>query len=427
MTDTDQRTDQRTDHRKGHNIDRTIDGVRIHGSCDPAFAGVLDEFANNFSSRDEVGASLSLSIDGATKVDLWGGFSDAQRSIPWQQDTVSVVFSCTKGATALCAQLLIDRGLLDLQAPVTRYWPQFGQAGKDKVTVLMMLNHSVGLPAFREPIKKGGYYDWDYMVERLEQEAPFWEPGTRNGYHMISFGWVVGELVRRASGKSLGTFFQDEIAQPLGIDFWIGLPEAIEPRVSKMIPFVPPKDAPRSDFVLAFMADQNSIPALAFFNSGGLSTDSREAHAAEIGGGGGITNARGLAGMYRPLANAGMHNGKQFIGNDTITRMSQVSMATQRDATLQMPTRFGLGFMKSMDNRARPPGNTDSVILGEKAFGHVGAGGSIGFADPECRLAFGYSMNRMGPGILLNERGQSLVDATYLALGYQGNGGGVWV
>ena len=265
------------------------------------------------------------------------------------------------------------------------------------------------------------------MITRLENEEPFWEPGTRNGYHMISFGWLVGELVRRASGKSLGTFFREEIALLLGLDFWIGLPEAIEPRVSRMIAFRPDKAAPMSDFTTAIIADRASIQALALLNSGGHTTDSRAAHAAEIGGGGGITNACGLAGMYRPLANRGLdNNGRPFIGNDTITRAAQASMATQRDATLLIPTRFSLGFMKSMDNRARPAGNQDSVILGEKAFGHVGAGGSIGFADPECHLAFGYAMNRMGAGILLNERGQSLVDATYRALGYAGNGGGVW-
>ena len=194
-----------------------------------------------------------------------------------------------------------------------------------------------------------------------------------------------------------------------------------------MLPFRPAKGGPIGDFTRALLADPQSIPALALLNSGGFSPATREGRAAEIGGGGGITNGRGLAGMYRPLANRGNDNGKHFIGSDTIVRMSQVSMATLRDATLQIPTRFGLGFMKSMDNRAQPPGNTDSAILGEKAFGHVGAGGSIGFADPECRLAFGYSMNRMGAGILLNARGQSLVDATYRALGCTSNAGGVWV
>ena len=407
-------------------VDLTVGDARIQGSCDSAFAELRDEFINNFASRAELGASLCLSVAGTIRVDLWGGFADAARVVPWQPDTVSVVFSCTKGATALCAQLQIDRGLLDLHAPVGRYWPEFGRGAKAQTTVAMLLNHSAGVPALREPVKPGGYYDWEYMIERLAAEEPFWEPGTRNGYHMMTFGWTVGELVRRTSGKSLGDFFRDEIAAPLGIDFWIGLPEDIEPRVAPMIAFRPAKDAPRGDFTRALVADPASIPALALLNSGGHKTDSRAAHAAQIGAGGGITNGRGLAGMYRPLANQGIAAGTRFIGNDTILRMGQVSVATLRDATLQIPTRFGLGFMKSMDNRHEPAGNTDSAILGEKAFGHVGAGGSIGFADPEHELAFGYSMNRMGPGILLNERGQALVDAAYRSLGCTGNAGGVW-
>ena len=170
-------------------LDKTVDGIRLHGRYDSAFASVVDEFVNNFATRNEVGGSVCLSVDGKQRLDLWGGHVDEARSAPWREDTVSVVFSCTKGATALCAHLLIDRGLLDLQAPVAKYWPTFAHGAKEKTTVTMMLNHSAGLPAFREPIKQGGYYDWDYMIERLEKEEPFWEPGTRNGYHMISFGW----------------------------------------------------------------------------------------------------------------------------------------------------------------------------------------------------------------------------------------------
>ncbi len=396
---------------------------RIQGQLDPAFEGVLDAFVTNFEQRDELGASVALRVGGALRVDLWGGRVNETDATSWTADTVSLVFSVTKAATALCAHLLAERGQLDLHANVTEYWPEFGSAGKETATVAMLLNHSVGLPAFREPIKAGGYYDWDYMVGRLEAEEPFWEPGTRNGYHMISFGWTVGEIVRRVSGRSLGTFFAEEVAGPLGIDFWIGLPEAIEPRVSRLIPWAPGPEGPFTDFTQALMADQQSIPALSLLNSGGYMPDSREAHAAEIGGGGGISNARGVSGMFEPLA----LGGGDLFGRDAVTRMSQVSMATQKDATLLIPSRFALGFMKSMDNRHRPHGNIESVILGERAFGHVGAGGSLGFADPDCELAFGYSMNRMGAGLLLNERGQALVDAAYTALGYRSNAGGVWM
>lgn len=400
---------------------------RVQGEIDARFEGVLDAFVTNFEQRDEVGASVSLQVDGEPVVDLWGGrVSEQEGAEPWQADTVSLVYSVTKAATALCAHLLIERGQLDLHAPVTNYWPEFGTNGKEQATVAMMLNHSVGLPALRTQVKEGGYYDWDYMVELLQAQEPFWEPGTRNGYHMISFGWTVGELVRRVSGKSLGTFFAEEFAGPLGLDFWIGLPEALESRVSHMIPFVPGPDGPFTDFTQALMTQPESISALSLFNSGRHLPDSRAAHAAEIGGGGGISNARSLARMFNILALGGSVKGRDYFSRDSITRMSQVSMATQRDATLLIPSRFALGFMKSMDNRHRPHGNIESVIMGDTAFGHVGAGGSLGFADPTCQLSFGYSMNRMGAGLLLNERGQSLVDATYSALGYRSNASGVW-
>ncbi|HSG88954.1 MAG TPA: serine hydrolase domain-containing protein [Pseudomonadales bacterium] len=399
---------------------------QVAGEVHPDFAAVRDAFVGNFTERGEVGASVSMSVDGETVVDLWGGRTSAEGSDPWEADTVSLVFSVTKAATALCAHLLVERGMLDLHAKVTDYWPEFGQAGKQDVTVAMMLNHSVGLPAFREPVKEGGFYDWDYMVGLLERQEPFWEPGTRNGYHMVSFGWTVGELVRRASGKSLGTFFADEFAGPLGLDFWIGLPAAIEPRVSRMIPYPVGPDMPMTEFTQALIGDPASISSLSLMNGGGHSLaapDSRAAHAAEIGGGGGISNARSLAKLFTPLATGG---GGMF-SPDSIARMGQVSMATQKDATLLIPTRFALGFMKSMDNRHRPFGDIESCILGDRAFGHVGAGGSIGFADPDCNMAFGYTMNQMGAGLLLNDRGQAVVDAAYGALGYRSDAAGVWV
>jgi CubicO group peptidase (beta-lactamase class C family) len=381
----------------------------------------VEEFVRNFEERGEVGASLCLTLDGSTLVDVWGGVADPATGTAWERDTVSIVHSCTKGATALCAHVLAARGLLDLEAPVSEHWPEFGRAGKETATVRMMLDHSVGVPVLRGEVAAGELYDWDRMVARLEAEEPFWEPGTRHGYHMINFGWTVGELVRRASGRSLGTFFQEAVAEPLGIDFWIGLPEEHEHRVAPVIPTPRQKGDPLSAFELAVVSDRTSVPSLALANVGQLAPNSRAAHAAEIGGGGGITNARGLAGMYTPLA----LGGGTLVERDGVDRMRRVSSAVNRDATLCIGTRFAMGFMVSMDNRARA--DRDSVILGEHAFGHVGAGGSIGFADPSCGLAFGYSMNRMGKGILLNDRGQSLVDATYRILGLRSDVSGSWV
>ena len=403
-----------------------ITNGRVEGFCQPEFKSVAKQFIKNFEG-EEVGASICMTVEGETVVDLWGGLKAGSDAADWNEDTVSVVFSCTKGATALCAHHLIDQGLLDIHEKVGQYWPEFATNGKEDATVEMMLNHSAGVPALREPIKAGGYCDWDYMVERLGAEAPFWKPGSRNGYHMMTFGWTVGELVRRVSGQSLGTYFRENIAVPLGLDFAIGLPEAEHPRVSRMLRWRPEKGQQLPPFTQALLRDRNSLQYLAFMNSGKHKTDATVSWLAELGGGGGITNARALAGMYAPLANGGKHNGVRIVNEDQILRMSGVSAATLEDATLLMPSRFGLGFMRSMDNRHRSTGSMETMILGREGFGHAGAGGSVGFADPEARLSLGYSMNQMGAGILLNQRGQSLVDAAYTSLGYRTNESGNWV
>ncbi len=390
--------------------------MTISGKCDPKFQQVAAEFERNFLERGEVGASVSITIEGETVVDLWGGTANIQSQTKWEEDTVSIVWSCTKGATALCAHILSSRGELDIDAPVIKYWPEFGKAGKENITVKMLLNHQAGLAAIRKPLPDGAYSDWDLMIRSLEDETPFWEPGTRNGYHALTFGWLVGEVVRRVSGKSLGQFFQDEVAGPLGIDFWIGLPEEIEPRVAKMIMAEPQMDSP---FYKAIF-EPNTVQSF-IFNTGGLMEhfDSRSGHAAEIGASGGITNARSLARMYAPLACGGVLGDIQLVNEETLHRMSSVSSATGQDANLLVPTRFSLGFMKSLDNRKQPQGLQDSVILSEDAFGHAGNGGSIGFASPNEKMSFAYTMNKMGQGITVNDRGQSLIDAAYKSLGFK--------
>jgi CubicO group peptidase (beta-lactamase class C family) len=275
-------------------------------------------------------------------------------------------------------------------------------------------------------LPQGAYLDWELMTSRLAAEAPFWEPGTRHGYHGSTFGWLVGEVVRRVSGKSLGTFFQDEIARPLGIDFWIGLPETIEPRVAPIIRPEPPRPGEPQPRVFAATADPNSLQHLWATNNGGFTPASRAARAAELPASNGITNARGLAGMYAPLACGGSLNGVQFVDGDSLARMAAVSSASDEDAILLAPTRFSLGFHKAMDRRRLPPGQQGSLIIAEEAFGHVGAGGSLGFADPRARLAFGFAMNRMGAGAMLSDRCQCLVDAAYRSLGYTSSASGAW-
>ena len=394
-------------------------GARIEGMCAPAFDRVAAAFRDNFVTRHEVGASVCITHRGETVVDLWGGLASAKSSTPWNRDTVSIVFSCTKGAAAMCAHMLVEQGALSLHADVAGLWPAFAAAGKAGTTLANMLAHTSPVPHVRDPVREGGFMDWDYMVERVAAEPAWWAPGTRQGYHGVTYAWTVGNMVRLAAGEPLGDFFRKNVAGKLGLDFCIGLPETEEHRVAPMIASDSAEVNFESKFIQAVMGQPGSLPQLFLTNNGGADFNSRGMHAAELGSANGITNARGLAGLYAPLANGG----GGLLKPETIARIGRVSAATHEDATLLQPMRFGLGFMMSTDNRGAAG---DSLLLGETGFGHVGMGGSVGFADPAAELSFGYTMNRMGAGILLNERGQSLVDAAYASLGYASNASGAW-
>jgi CubicO group peptidase (beta-lactamase class C family) len=399
-------------------VNETLESGVIEGVCAPGFDAVLTAFRENFVSRRETGGSVCVTHRGETVVDLWGGLAAPKTATPWGRDTVSIVFSCTKAATALCAHSLTEQGALSLHEDVARLWPRFAQGGKAGTTLANMLAHTSPVPHLRDLVRDGGYADWDYMVDRVAAEPAWWAPGTRQGYHGVTYAWTVGNMVRLAAGEPLGAFFKRNIADPLGLDFHIGLPESEEHRVAPMIAADPAEVNFQSKFFQA-VAQQGSLPQLFLTNGGGADFNSRLIHAAEIGSANGISNARGLAGMYRPLANGG----GGLLKPETIARMGRVSAATHEDATLMQSMRFGLGFMMSTDNRAQ---GGDSVLLGETGFGHVGMGGSLGFADPDAALSFGYTMNRMGAGILLNERGQSLVDAAYTSIGFTSNQSGAW-
>jgi CubicO group peptidase (beta-lactamase class C family) len=398
------------------------DAVAVQGSCAPGFGLVRQEFERNFAERGEAGAAVAVSVDGEQVVDLWGGIADTGSRRPWERDTIVVVWSCTKGATGLCAHLLADRGELDLDAAVGRYWPEFACNGKEAITVRMLLSHQAGLPAVRRELPPGAFYDWELMTSALAAEAPFWTPGLQHGYHGLTFGFLVGEVVRRVTGTTLGTFFREQVAGPLGLDFHIGLPEAGEVRVAPVIPSMPDPEH-LSPMEQAAFTDPESIPYLMLVNSGGYmmpgESDSRAAHAAELPSSGGITNARGLVAMYQPLA----RGGAPLVSEGSVRRMAAIESAGL-DASILLPTRWTQGFVKAVDNRRFGPGQ--SVIYAEEAFGHPGIGGSIGFADPKARMSFGYTMNKHGGGAGLNERGQSLVDAVYRSLGYQGDAYGAW-
>jgi len=401
----------------------------IQGHCNDRFAEVRQEFERNFTERGEVGASVAITLAGETVVDLWGGIADPATGAPWERDTMCVVWSTTKGAAALSAHVLSNTGDLDFDRPVADYWPEFAANGKDGVLVRHLLTHQAGVPGVREPLPPGAFYDWDLMTSRLAAEAPFWEPGTRHGYHALTFGFLIGEVVRRITGTTIGTFFRKEVAEPLGLDFWIGLPSAEEGRVARLLEAAPPGpgDAVDECFILA-MTDPTSLPALAIFNSGGYmlpgEADSRAAHQAELPSSGGITNARGVAGMYGQLAHGGLVGSHQFSRAE-IYRMTECLSAGSRDAVLLTCARWGMGFMKGARSAANVVPRQE-VVLSPEAFGHVGSGGSIGFVDPRAGMSFGFVMNQMKATMGI-PNAQPLIDAAYRALGYETNRYGFWV
>ena len=387
--------------------------VPIKGSCHEDFQEVAEIFARNFDKYEEIGSSICVVIDGETAVDIWTGHKNEQKTEDWNENTLAVAFSSTKAALALCAHLLIERGELNTKEKVTKYWPEYGKKGKENTTVEMLLDHSAGLPALRTEVKKGGFFDWDYMVELLENEEPFWIPGEETGYHMMTTGWLIGELVRRVSGKSLGKFFNDEISKPYNLDYWIGLPESEDERVAKVTPFKPsPSDKP-SGFATAFRTNPNSMQNLSLTNTGGYDYNSTETYRAEIGGVGGITNARSLAGMLNPLA----QNNERLLSKDSVKNLSKSKVKSDKDKMLLLRTNFSEGFMLNMDNRDSFEGEGGSFMIGPNAFGHVGFGGSsVTFADPDCKMSFGYLVNKLGGEYLINERGQSLINVSYKSI-----------
>lgn len=396
--------------------------MQIQGHCDDRYSEVASEFERNFAERGELGASVAITVRGEQVVDLWGGHTDAARGHAWERDTLCVIMSTTKGATALCAHLLATGGALDFDEPVATYWPEFAAAGKESVLVRHVLAHQAGLPALRAPLPAGSFYDWDLMTERLAAEPPFWEPGTRHGYHALTWGFLVGELVRRIDGRTIGQFFADEVAAPLELDLWIGLPDDEHHRVAQLLaPPDPQPGEPIASFLVQAFTDPESLPGLVMINHGGYLApgewDGPDALRAQIPSAGGVGNARSVAAMYRAIVHD-RRIGRYVLAPEDIAQMSAVQSAATMDAVLSSPGRWTLGFLKAgwTPRSVEPP---SVIALSEEAFGHTGNGGSIGFADPGCDLSFAYVMNQMDAAMGLGPTCQSLVDATYRALGYQ--------
>jgi CubicO group peptidase (beta-lactamase class C family) len=383
----------------------------IRGECDPRFLRVREVFARSFEDRLALGASVAVMVEGRPVVDLWGGFADGQRTRPWERDTLVNVFSTTKGWTAVVALRLAEEGVLALDAPVARYWPEFAQGGKGDIRVRALLNHRAGLPAIREVLPNEALWDWHAMTAALAAEAPWWTPDARHGYHAFTYGWLVGEVIRRASGCSVGQLFRERFAGPLDLDAHIGFGPEHDARVAELRASPRPAHATLFDRI---MRDPTSMTARAFANPFSMIVPStfasRAWRGAELPAANGHATARAIARLYGALANGGALEGVHVLAPELIAHAS-TEHACGADAVLETSTRFGLGFMLSQ------PGRPDAMFgPNEGAFGHPGAGGSVGFADPKARVGFGYTVNRMGTSILLDPRASALIDAVYRSL-----------
>jgi CubicO group peptidase (beta-lactamase class C family) len=379
--------------------------VPIGGTCDPRFAPVRDAFAGNFAQHDEIGAAVTMFVGGRKVVDLWGGWADRARTRPWAEDTLVNIFSIGKAITATCVLRLVQRGLLDLDSPVARWWPQFGAVGKSQITLRQLMAHRAGLPAISPPLMPAGaMLNWDLMVERLAAQAPWWEPGDGHGYHVNTFGYLLGEPVRRACGLTVGALLREEIAGPLGADVHIGLPRSEHGRVAEFchpLPSGSPDDPPPPPQPLA---TQDELMRACTYNnppgvSGGIYVNTEGWRLAEIPSTNGHGTARGVAQVYQGLLGG-------LIDADLLAEATTEHSAGV-DRILERPSRFGLGYQLTQAERPLGPN--------PGAFGHFGAGGSLGFCDPEAGVAFGYVMNDMGPR-WQNPRNKALIEALYRCL-----------
>ena len=384
----------------------------INGHIAAGFEPVADAFEDNFASRGEVGAEFCAYVGGERVVNIWAGLAAPDR--PWAEDTLVPVFSVTKGATALTAQILADRGLLDLEAPVASYWPEFAARGKDRARVREILNHTVGLPSFPEYWDLVSFDDaagWHRTAEiaaRLAAAPVVWDPGSRLGYHSITYGWLVGELVKRIDGRTLGVFFSDEISGPLGLDFWIGLPSHQRARVATLLH----DPAPAFDLLKAIKGPENPAGAALFIGpEGGSPIDMGNDPtfwAAEMPAVNGVADARSVARMYATLAGGGELDGVRIVSEASITAHS-AEQARGTDAIFGGESRVALGYGRST------PGGM-SFGPNDEAFGMQGLGGALGYADPIAEVGFGYAMNQTHMEIGTDRRPRALSAALYRSI-----------
>ena len=374
--------------------------VAVAGRCNERFAAVRAAFADNLSSGRDLGASVAVFLDGRPVVDLWGGVADPATGAPWRADTIVPTASCTKTATALTALLLADRGELDLDAPVCRYWPAFAANGKSGVLVRHCLGHTAGLPGWDEPLAFADLYDWEKVTALLAAQAPWWEPGTASAYHAHTMGFLVGEIVRRVAGQSIGTVLASEIAGPLGADYHIGLARRHDGRLGRVVmsDAPPPPPAPPPDSIAAHIIG-NPVTDFAV-----LAGDERFVRA-EIPAGNGCGNARSLALILSLLACGGEVAGRRLMspeGCEAVLRQQSDGV----DLGFLAPVRWGLGFALQLG----------AMNLGPRACFWGGHGGSLVVVDLERRLSFAYVMNRVVGAPFGDRRNASLLAATYAGL-----------
>ncbi|HKP59528.1 MAG TPA: serine hydrolase domain-containing protein [Polyangiales bacterium] len=379
--------------------------ANVLGECDPAFEPVRAAFAQNFSENLELGAAVAIQIGGQTVVSLWSGLASRSEQEPWREDTLVNAYSTTKGLAAMCVQHLVDRGAIDLEQPVARYWPEFAAAGKSEIRVRELLGHRAGLCALREPLPHEAIYDHDLMARALAAAPPLWPPGTRHAYHAQTFGFLLAELVRRTAGRTLGQYFREHFAGPLGAEAYIGLPAEHDARVAKLIrPLGEVAPAGEMNLMQVMRDEPESLTSLAFGNppSAPGSVNTRRWRGAEIPSSNGHVSALGLARVYGALA-AGSGGP---LSREGVARCSE-EYSYGHDEVLRLTTRFGPGFMLSQAAGGGRFGPNP------KSFGHPGLGGSIGFADPDAGIGFGYVMNRAGAEILVGARPRRLIEALY--------------
>jgi len=383
----------------------TGNGLEIGGWCDRRFTAVRDAFAANFAERGETGAAVCLAVHGTVVADLWSGWAGPGPDRPWQRDTLVNVFSVGKGLIAACTAGLIGRGLLDPDAPVARYWPEFGAAGKAAVTLRQLLSHQAGLPALRDPMPDGSMLDRPVLVSALAAEPPWWPPGSAHGYHVNTFGFLAGEVIRRVTGMTVGAVLRDEIAGPLGADVHIGLPAAEHGRVAEFL--WPDAGAPA---VLPGVTEGQRMIINAYFNppdfSGAGVINTAAWRAAEVPSANAHATASGVARVYAALAGGGGLDGVRVVDSGALAAAATEQVYGD-DLVLRRPSRFGLGFQLTQPERPLGPG--------PRAFGHFGAGGSVGLCDPDAGAALGYVTSQMGPR-WQNPRNRALIDAAFACL-----------